>query len=409
MQAEFEPLFVPRAVPTAPAPDPEDLLERLTGALAENDSDLDLTLIRVQALDGVEDEGELLLALDGAVQDWAAGAPAGRIEPGAFGVLHDRGRDPEGLLRDMATAAGAHGINEADLGLARSTVAVDVGRLAPQRLRGALRRVVHSFGQSAGRALGLTSLSDGLDAATQAARARVAGAIEALGEGRAAIASRPILDLHSHINAARRLVLAPPPAADDLGSIDEALAQLEPVDVAALDGARIAAAADFTSTACDAGGHAFVLDIRAESLRVQGFVDNLPELLTARGLRPADAVLRVPALSQQGDPGRSLAVLSPLLHVGLRICVADVRAALEGIGHLAGGDAGFVEVPMRQVNLLLKETGGEEMLVRLLSVWRGVGVSVLITGITTPQHAHRAASLGASFGAGPLFEHVQLG
>ncbi|MEQ9638535.1 MAG: EAL domain-containing protein [Alphaproteobacteria bacterium] len=384
-------------------------MARLTDAVAASDDDLDLTLIRVQALSGAKDGEALLRALDGAVRDWAAGAPAGRLDDGAFGVLHGRDRDPERLLDGMRAAAGARGIEAAGFALDRATLPMDSRDLAPEQLRGALRQIIHGFVAAAGHAIGLRCLSEGRDQARTLARRRIDRAIEALLAGRAAVASRPILDLHRHVSVARRLVLAPPPVDNDIGSLDEALAQLEPDDVAALDSARVAAAADFTALSSDGGGHVFVLDIRPESLTVRAFAEGLPALLTARGLRPADALLRVPALSRRGNPGKSLTALSPLLRAGLRICVADVRAALDGIGHLAGGDAGFVEVPMRQVNLLVQETGGEEMLTRLLSVWRGVGVSALITGIATPQHAHRAASLGASFGAGPLFEHVQLG
>ncbi|MEM9122553.1 MAG: EAL domain-containing protein [Pseudomonadota bacterium] len=371
--------------------DAESFLDAATGLVTSGSGDpLDLMMfefgcLREPALAaklGSDEWKALRQSIERALEERAEEGTVGHLGAGAYGLVA-AATVPEALVRqDVEVAAQVHGLAASDLQLRSTSVDLSDGEgLKPSAIRSALGHLSGQFAGTverlfspAGAKLSLRGASAEVDALERTIR-------EAVRTGAILLKVRVVFDVASQAPA--HLLSEGQVEINDRLCTVASLLRLDDVpDLALEHDLRIADTALHRLKATKVVGDQATsfMPISQAALRHPQFEPRLAALMVRHGLPAHRLGLRTLGLSLSDPKSPPMRAVSRLRAQGHPIWLTHFTAAVSGMRQSNDLAGCYVEVATSYVTDLCRAPDGEELLGRMLSVWKRAGVQVIATG-----------------------------
>jgi diguanylate cyclase len=138
-------------------------------------------------------------------------------------------------------------------------------------------------------------------------------------------------------------------------------------------------------------------------LRVPGFHRVVEEALAAHRMPPSSVVVEVTEAALVEEEGLAVRTLRMIDDLGVRIAIDDFGTGYSALGYLRRLPASILKIDKSLTASLTEESRARAIAQAVTELGRGIGLSVVVEGVESPEVADLVRGMGAHFGQGSLF------
>jgi diguanylate cyclase (GGDEF)-like protein len=147
------------------------------------------------------------------------------------------------------------------------------------------------------------------------------------------------------------------------------------------------------------------VNLSAQQLQDETFVDELRAILTATGLAPSHLVLEMTETVLFRDTSTTIARLEAIRDLGVKIAIDDFGTGYSSLGYLRRFHVDILKIAREFIGAPDSEEWA--FAAAILALGRTLGLTVVAEGIEEPRQLARLRALGCEFGQGFLFARPQ--
>jgi len=138
-------------------------------------------------------------------------------------------------------------------------------------------------------------------------------------------------------------------------------------------------------------------------LRVPGFHRVVEGALAAYRMPPSSLVVEVTEAALVEEEGVAVRTLRMLDDLGVRIAIDDFGTGYSALGYLRRLPASILKIDKSLTASLVEESRARAIAQKVTELGRGIGLLVVVEGVTSPEVAGLVRGMGAHYGQGSLF------
>ena len=156
-------------------------------------------------------------------------------------------------------------------------------------------------------------------------------------------------------------------------------------------------------------GISLTVNLSAAQLAQETFVDELTDVLRATGFPPTRLVLEMTETVMFADTQTTIARLSALRDLGVRIAVDDFGTGYSSLGYLRRFEVDILKIAREFIAPSAAGPDGWAFANAIVALGRSLGLRIIAEGIEEPDQLEHLREMGCEFGQGYLFAKADAG
>ncbi|MCY0854137.1 EAL domain-containing protein [Cupriavidus sp. D39] len=145
------------------------------------------------------------------------------------------------------------------------------------------------------------------------------------------------------------------------------------------------------------------INVSARQFAQHDFVQHVGRVLSDTGINPGTVRLEITESITMVDSERTVAVLTQLRELGVRISIDDFGTGYSSLSYLHRFPLDILKIDRSFVAQLDRGHEGLQVVQTIMSLARNLGIEVVAEGTETQKHVTHLKSLGCDFGQGYFF------
>ena len=156
-------------------------------------------------------------------------------------------------------------------------------------------------------------------------------------------------------------------------------------------------------------GISLTVNLSAAQLAQETFVDELTDVLRATGFPASRLVLEMTETVMFADTQTTIARLSALRDLGVRIAVDDFGTGYSSLGYLRRFEVDILKIAREFIAPAATGPDGWAFANAIVALGRSLGLRIIAEGIEEPDQLEHLREMGCEFGQGYLFAKADAG